>query len=181
MGPNFKLVTLTLAMILAFVVSALDANAISGAEHVPHAQAHQVPGHDPIGEPGDVSEALRTIQIDIEETQSGYMLFKPDAIHIEHGTVVRFSITNSGTMDHEFFLGSFDEVQEHLNWMRKNPNMTHDSGNAVSVPPGETKELVWSFSNITNLEFVCLIPGHREAGMFGVIMVHDHLAPRSNG
>jgi len=26
-----------------------------------------------------------------------------------------------------------------------------------------------------------LIPGHWEAGMWGVIIVHDHLAPKSKG
>jgi len=41
--------------------------------------------------------------------------------------------------------------------------------------------LIWEFSDMTNLEFVCLIPGHREAGMWGVIIVHDHLAPKSKG
>lgn len=132
-----------------------------------------------IGEPGDDTEVTRTIEIAIRETTSGHMLFEPDAIHIEHDSVVRFVITNLGALDHEFFLGSFDEVKRHQQWMRKHPDMQHTDANAVTIRSGETADLVWTFSSITNLEFVCLMPGHREAGMWGVIMVHDHLAPRA--
>ena len=60
--------------------------------------------------------------------------------------------------------------------MRNHPDMRHDDPNAVLIPSGESGELVWEFSEMTNLEFVCLIPGHREAGMWGVIIVHDHLS-----
>ncbi len=61
--------------------------------------------------------------------------------------------------------------------MRLHPEETHENANAVAIPSGQTAELVWQFLSETNLEFVCLIPGHREAGMWGVIMVHHHLAP----
>ncbi|WP_227268015.1 cupredoxin domain-containing protein [Roseobacter weihaiensis] len=132
-----------------------------------------------IGKPGDDSDVTRIIEIAIRETTAGLMLFEPDAIHIEHDSVVRFVVTNLGAVDHEFFLGSFDEVKRHQQWMRKNPDMQHADANAVTIRPGETANLVWTFSNITNLEFVCLVPGHREAGMWGVIMVHDHLAPKT--
>lgn len=134
--------------------------------------------HQPIGRPAEGSLFTETIELTIEETASGYMLFKPDAIHIEKGSVVRFVINNQGALSHEFFLGSFDEVSKHERWMRNNPEMEHDGANAVAVSSGTQAELLWEFSSIANLEFVCLLPGHREAGMWGVIMVHDHLAPK---
>ena len=57
--------------------------------------------------------------------------------------------------------------------------MEHDDSNAITILSGKTVELIWEFSEKTNLEFACLLPGHREAGMWGVIMVHDHIAPNS--
>ena len=60
--------------------------------------------------------------------------------------------------------------------MQEHPDMTHDAANFISIPSGETGELIWKFSDVTNLEFACLVPGHRDAGMWGVIIVHDHLA-----
>ena len=153
----------------------------SGEGQEPHSKAYELPGHDPIGKPGDKASITRTVEILIKETASGYMLFEPDAIHIEKGSVVRFAIKNLGALDHEFFLGSFDEIAEHKEWMREHPDMQHDDPNAVSISSGQSGELVWKFSAMTNLEFVCLLPGHREAGMWGVIIVHDHLAPKSKG
>lgn len=144
----------------------------------PHEKAYDHPGHVAIGKPGAGANISRTIEVNMKETESGYMLFEPDVFIIEHGSVVRFLIHNLGSINHEFFLGSFDEIAKHQQWMRKHPDMAHDDPNSVTVPSGKTSTLDWEFSDRTNLEFVCLIPGHREAGMFGVIIVHDHFDPR---
>jgi len=46
--------------------------------------------------------------------------------------------------------------------------MTHDDPNVVSLKPGETKTLIWSFKHMTQtkLVFACNVPGHYQAGMF---------------
>ncbi len=174
---KFIILTFTLCFTFAGVVKAAQAN-MSHSNGL-HAQAYDVPGHVPIGEPGSGAQISRIIEISIRETARGYMLFEPDAIHIEKGLVVRFVIKNDGALDHEFFLGSFEEIGEHQQWMRQHPDMGHDDPNSVTIASGATATLDWKFSSKTNLEFVCLISGHREAGMWGVIMVHDHLAPKS--
>jgi len=171
---NFGVLTLTLAVCCTSIASGVLANTRIGDE--PHAQGYDHPEHISIGKPAADSAITHTIEINIEETKSGYMLFEPDAIHIKEGSVVRFVINNFGDLDHEFFLGSFDEIAKHKQWMQKHPDMKHEGSNAVFLSRGSSETLDWEFSNKTNLEFVCLIPGHREAGMFGVIMVHDHLA-----
>ncbi|KZX97866.1 MULTISPECIES: cupredoxin domain-containing protein [unclassified Sulfitobacter] len=171
----------TCSLFLALMFPAWAVYASSGKDQQPYAGVSETPGHDPIGKPGDGSSIDRTIEISVRETASGYMLFEPDAIQIESGSVVRFSISNTGALDHEFFLGSFDEIAKHQQWMREHPDMQHDSANLVSIPSGQNAELIWEFSDVTNLEFACLIPGHREAGMWGVIIVHDHLAPKNKG
>lgn len=165
-----KLLITACALGLFFALPAWALHPDSVTEDQPH-------DHQPIGQPADGAPIDRTIEVVITETSSGYMLFEPDAIQIETGSVVRFVIDNSGGQDHEFFLGSFDEIAEHQQWLHKHPEMEHDDANAVFIGSGDTAELVWQFSTMTNLEFVCLIPGHREAGMWGVIIVHDHLAP----
>ena len=47
--------------------------------------------------------------------------------------------------------------------------MKHDDPNSVLVEPGKTAELVWKFTQPTELEFACNIPGHYESGMAGPI------------
>lgn len=177
MEHEMKIFFMTLLTLSSLNIAAVSAQASTGVGEEPHARAYDHPGHVPIGQPASGKEITRTIEIGIEETQSGYMLFDPDAIHIKEGSVVRFVINNFGDLDHEFFLGSFEEIKKHQQWMLEHPDMKHEDPNAVSIASGSSKTLDWNFLNKTNLEFVCLVPGHREAGMFGVIMVHDHLAP----
>lgn len=176
-----KLFLMACALYLTAVLpaSAEDENTALGDKN--HAQAHELPGQDPIGKPSDRKLVTRTIEVNINETEAGYMLFEPNAIHVEHGSVVGFIVKNDGELDHELFLGSFDEVAKHQQWIRNHPDTAHDNSNVIAITSGETAELVWEFSVITNLEFACLIPGHREAGMWGVIVVHDGFAPKSKG
>ena len=171
--------TKVLTLLVVLCLSMVGAQASTGAGEEPHARAYDHPGHVPIGEPGLDTEITRTIEVNIKETESGYMLFDPDAIHIEEGAVVRFVVNNFGDLDHEFFLVSFDEIAKHQQWMRNHPDMKHADANSIEISSGSTATLDWKFSSKTNLEFVCLLPGHREAGMWGVIMIHDHLAPKT--
>ena len=171
------LIACTLSLTLALPAWATDENPLQSKQSL--TGISEVSGHGSIGKPGHKGLVTRTIEVNIKETETGSMLFEPNAINIEHGAVVRFIIKNDGALDHEFFLGSFAEVGEHQQWKHKHPDIEHDDPNAVKIPSGETAELVWKFSEKTNLEFACLIPGHREARMWGVIMVHDHLSPKS--
>ena len=52
-----------------------------------------------------------------------------------------------------------------------NPEMEHHDPNATRVPPKKTDEFVWNFTKSGDFEFACLIPGHRDAGMFGTVEV----------
>ena len=52
-----------------------------------------------------------------------------------------------------------------------NPEMEHDDPNATRVEPKKTDEIVWNFTKLGEFEFACLIPGHRDAGMFGTVSV----------
>lgn len=49
--------------------------------------------------------------------------------------------------------------------------MKHDDPNSVLVGPGETAELIWTFTDATGLEFACNIPGHYQAGMVGKVAI----------
>ncbi|AXI47919.1 copper oxidase [Sulfitobacter sp. SK012] len=169
------LVAFALCLAAALPAWASNADTEQSNQHH-HEQVYDLPLNDLFRKPDDGDLVTRTIKLNIIETETGYMLFEPDAIPINHGSVVRFLIKNGGELDHEFFLGSFDQVAEHHQWMLKNPDMEHDDPNGISLPSGETVEVVWKFPEMVNLEFGCLIPGHLEAGMWGVIMVHDHLA-----
>jgi uncharacterized cupredoxin-like copper-binding protein len=49
--------------------------------------------------------------------------------------------------------------------------MEHDDPNGKTLQPSAKAELLWRFSKRGEFEFACLIPGHREAGMTGKVIV----------
>jgi uncharacterized cupredoxin-like copper-binding protein len=55
--------------------------------------------------------------------------------------------------------------------MEKNPDMEHDDPNSKRLKPKTKGEIVWQFTEAGTFEFACLIPGHYQSGMVGVIVV----------
>ena len=122
------------------------------------------------GEPGDPRKPARVINVAMRE-DDGKMLFVPARLEIRHGEQVKFVLRNSGDLDHEFVLATTAENLKHAEEMKKNPDMEHDDPNAKRVQPKKSQDLVWKFSKAGTFEYGCLIPGHREAGMVGTVVV----------
>ena len=129
-------------------------------------------GHEEtaFGKPGDAKKPARIVQVVMRE-QDGKMIFIPDKIRIRKGEQIRFQLRNNGDVDHEFVVGTLEENLKHMKEMEKNPDMEHDDPNAKRLKPKSTAEIVWQFTKAGTFDFSCLIPGHREAGMFGTIVV----------
>jgi uncharacterized cupredoxin-like copper-binding protein len=154
---------MTMRMILA--AAALMAAGLSGIAH-----GHGGNEETAYGKPGDPKKPARIVQIVMRESD-GKMLFIPDALKIRKGEQVRFQLRNNGEVDHEFVVATLEENLKHMKEMEKNPDMEHDDPNARRVKPRKTAEIVWQFTKAGTFDFSCLIPGHRQAGMFGTIVV----------
>lgn len=134
-------------------------------------------GHDDekgAGKPGDPAKVNQTIEVKMYETDDGEMLYEPKSVTVKQGETIRFAIINAGENEHEFVLDTFEKNQEHKAQMAKFPEMEHDDPNSVRLEEGEKGEIIWEFSNNGEFEFACLIPGHYEAGMKGVLNVAAH-------
>lgn len=68
-------------------------------------------------------------------------------------------------------LGTEKELKKHYELMKKTPEMEHADENMVTVPPGESGEIIWQFTKAGKIDFACLIPGHYDAGMKGTVKV----------
>ena len=121
----------------------------------------------------------RTITLD-----AGDMWFDPETLEMAAGEIVKFEITNTGNLEHEFVIGSKEAQEEHRQMMlnmangggHDMSNMSHGDGHdmasmnmaGVTIEPGETGTLLWSVpDNVNELEYACNIPGHYESGMYG--------------
>lgn len=122
------------------------------------------------GEPGDPRKPAKIVNVVMRE-DDGKMLFVPDRLEVKRGEQVKFVLRNNGELEHEFVLATTDENLKHAEEMKKNPDMEHDDPNAKRVPPKKAQDLVWKFTKPGTFEYGCLIPGHREAGMVGTIVV----------
>ena len=132
------------------------------------------PGHShgafSAGTPGDPKKPARTVVISMREGD-GKMIFNHNFVEVRRGEQIRFVLQNSGELDHEFVLATPKENDKHAELMQKFPEMEHDDPNAKRVASRKADELVWRFTKRGEFEFACLIPGHREAGMLGKVIV----------
>lgn len=101
----------------------------------------------------------------------GKMMFIPNRLEVRRGEQVRFVLNNKGDLVHEFILATTAENVKHAELMKKDPEMEHDDPNGKTIEPKKKSEIVWKFTKAGEFEYRCLIPGHREAGMIGTIIV----------
>lgn len=157
------------AIVLATALASLAAFAV-GDRHDGH-------HHNAIGKPGEASAVTRTVEVDMTDD----MRFTPARIAVKRGETIRFVVTNSGKLRHEFVLGTEHELKAHYEVMKKFPEMEHDDPNMASVEPDGRGEVVWQFTRAGRVDFACLQPGHYDAGMKGRIAVSTGKATSGDG
>lgn len=146
----------------------LFATLVAAAPALP-AAAHDA-SHISAGEPGNPKKPSRTVQVIMREGD-GKMLFVPDRLVVRRGEQIRFVIENAGELAHEFVVANTADNLKHAALMQKYPDMEHDDPNGKTLQPKAKTELLWRFTKRGEFEFACLIPGHREAGMTGLVIV----------
>ncbi|CAM0557147.1 hypothetical protein EHLJMEHL_02235 [Vreelandella titanicae] len=124
---------------------------------------------------------------DVDRTisfEAGDMWFDPEDIQVTAGETIKFEISNTGNLEHEFVIGDKAAQEEHRKMMQE-MSSGHGEGHgghdmaegahggqmpSITIGGGETKTLVWTASSdVDSLEYACNIPGHYESGMYGDI------------
>lgn len=121
---------------------------------------------------GSTKAPTRTVKLDASE-----YAFNAITLSFKAGETVKFVLTNKGKLKHSLTIGTAQEQKTHQDEMAEMAGMNHDEtehampGNSIHVAPGETRELVWTFSKPGQLLFACSYPGHADLGMQGAITV----------
>jgi uncharacterized cupredoxin-like copper-binding protein len=112
----------------------------------------------------------RTIEIEMRDIE-----FSPDKVQVEAGETVRFVFHNVGEVAHDAFIGDDAAQDDHEMEMRgagDDGGMDMDDGsggdaseNGITVEPGDTAELTYTFRDGDELLVGCHQEGHYEAGM----------------
>jgi uncharacterized cupredoxin-like copper-binding protein len=124
------------------------------------------------GKLGSAKAVTRTVKLDASE-----YAFSATTLSFKTGETVKFVVTNKGKSKHELTIGTAEEQAAHQAEMEAMAGMKHDESshemppNSLHVAPGETRELVWTFTKPGQLVFACNYPGHADLGMKGGIAV----------
>jgi len=122
-------------------------------------------------------DGTRTIEIELTDFQ-----FSPDLAAVSAGQTVEFIVTNHGAVEHEFRVTTQRGIDEHIAGGHQEhlggDDMDDMGGDDIDdmpmlvIPPGQTMTLTVTMPDdpTTYTRFVCLIPGHYEAGMVGEIV-----------
>jgi uncharacterized cupredoxin-like copper-binding protein len=90
------------------------------------------------------------------DMEMGEMYFDPDEVSADAGSTLSISFENAGNQLHDFTIDDLDGERVH-----------------VEVPSGEEDSVSLDIpEDASEIEFYCSVPGHRDAGMEGVITVN---------
>ena len=92
------------------------------------------------------------------------LTFMPDSVTVQKGETIRFVLTNSGTVVHEFQVGVADKVA--ADDVDGVTNIEKDK-----LDQGSTHAVDYTFDGPGPYAFACHEPGHYEAGMHGTIVL----------
>lgn len=142
----------TIGMLCAspFTVGAAFAESMPGMAMGGATEHHGAHEHFAFGAPARARQATRSVRINIVD-----LAFEPSQVTVRAGEVVRFVIHNTSSIDHEFTLGDAATEVAHRREMAEmaehGAGMAHDDPNAITVKPGQTRELTWRFARAGQL------------------------------
>jgi uncharacterized cupredoxin-like copper-binding protein len=167
---------------VALLASACSLAGRHGQEHedlaAPPAHAHRAPR-----KPGPTVATGTPVRVVMNDR----FRYRPSSIIVRAGRRVTFTVTNVGKLPHEFILGDratqLDHERqmqampaggEHLHAQTHGPDdhaMADTDGAGLTVPPGQTRRLTWTFHDPGVVLYGCHVLGHWAAGMRGTILV----------
>lgn len=132
------------------------------------------------GEPGDQQAGPEAVEagspVEIEMHDIG---FDKTTLTVAATTEVEFEFTNTGKIPHDAFIGDHAAQLEHDAEMAEMATMTsmdmgHGDGTdeqAITVEPGASGSLTYTFDTPGTYEIGCHQPGHYAAGMTITVIV----------
>lgn len=149
---------LALAPALVLVIAACSGG---GATPSSSAAASSLPA-------ASASPASQTIEVKLTDA----LRMEPAEMTVKAGQPVTFKVTNTGATDHEFYLGH-EAAQAEQEEMMQSGEMVHGTPEGISLKPGETKELRYTFDEAGQTLAGCHFAGHYTGGMKAAITVTE--------
>jgi uncharacterized cupredoxin-like copper-binding protein len=127
---------------------------------------------------GDLSRAnVITLKLEMGSNTKG-MYFVPKELNLVTGQAYKLILVNTDAVKHEF--ESFEFIEKIFTRKvelvtEKGDLLAEIKGNISEIEVGPHASVEWYFVPVqtgTNIEMVCALPGHKEAGMAGLININ---------
>lgn len=104
------------------------------------------------------------------------LAFSPTAMEVTAGEPVKLTLQNNGVLEHDFSIMEFPIEGEAAESGGSGHEAGHSEGDEpdlhVSALGGASATLEFTPSKPGTYEFWCTVPGHKEAGMTGTLVVN---------
>lgn len=124
-------------------------------------------GSSPDSSSPTASASIGTTTLAVKLTDA--LRMDPASMTVKVGEPVTFVVTNTGKTEHEFVLG--DEAEQMAHEETMDGMAMSDTDTAISLKPGETKSLTYTFPSVGAFLAGCHIAGHYTGGMKAAITV----------
>ncbi len=138
-----------------------------------------------IGKKGEQEDVTRIIKVLMYDNY-----FEPNSFKVQSGETIKFEVENVGELVHEFNIANQTMHKDHQSEMQKlvemeiiladsidkmsmmDKSMAHSHANSVLLEPKKSKDLIWKFENVSNIEIACNVPGHYDVGMIAKVEIN---------
>jgi uncharacterized cupredoxin-like copper-binding protein len=138
-----------------------------------------------IGKKGKQEDVTRIIKVLMYDNY-----FEPSSFNVQSGETIKFEVENVGELVHEFNIANQTMHKDHQSEMQKlvemeiiladsidkmsmmDKSMAHSHANSVLLEPKKSKDLIWKFENVSNIEIACNVPGHYDVGMIAKVEIN---------
>jgi uncharacterized cupredoxin-like copper-binding protein len=119
---------------------------------------------------------IRNVVIELDDSRR----IEPATWQARQGEALRLIVVNTGQATHELAVGPAPDIAAHADSMIESGSGKHVHGNAVaikavSIEPGKTATLLYTFDEPGEWAMACFEPGHYEGGMKGTVEVEPKL------
>jgi uncharacterized cupredoxin-like copper-binding protein len=108
----------------------------------------------------DGAAAARTVEVEMRDIH-----YEPASVSVRAGETVKFVFRNVGEAVHDAFIGDEAAQAKHEKEMRDGGGHHGGDDHAVTVNPGKTASLTYTFKGGETLLIGCHQAGHYQAGM----------------
>ena len=149
-----------------------------GHEAVEEANVHEGGHHDATLRLDPDTEVGELLEITLEAVEGRPWRFKPSVVEVPVGHRVKLTLVNDGLFEHDVeVVGVPTEDIEVVDTAERHERLGgghHEEGVvAAHAEPGTTATVIFTATEAGEYELTCTIPGHKEAGMVGKLVVTE--------